>query len=292
MEDASVNTIKSALYLDFDNVYLGLLRNNQKTAARAFAEDPGAWLAWFERGAHLSDEPTTGTCPRRILVRRCYQTPERFNYRQNFVRAGFSVIDCPALTTMGKNGADIYMVMDIIDALDHRTHFDEFIILSSDADFTPVLTRIREHDRRSTIVTNAMAAAALKAASDSAVADTTFIRNALGIVSDGQLLAKVGVAIHDALEESPNGTILLSALGERQPIREAKENLLKNRYCGHGSLLGLLKSGEIPGRHLLCITGNSVLIYDPERWAEPSVPANSDQPEAGDATPFCGAAAE
>jgi uncharacterized LabA/DUF88 family protein len=52
------------------------------------------------------------------------------------------VIDCPPLTSQNKNGADIRMVMDILDALNHQTRFNEFILLSSDADFTPLLTRL------------------------------------------------------------------------------------------------------------------------------------------------------
>jgi uncharacterized LabA/DUF88 family protein len=53
------------------------------------------------------------------------------------------VVDCPPLTQRGKTSADVYMVMDVLDALEHKTEFDEFIILSSDADFTPVLLRLR-----------------------------------------------------------------------------------------------------------------------------------------------------
>ena len=35
------------------------------------------------------------------------------------------------------------MVMDVRDYLNHGTYFDEFVILSGDADFTPVLHRLR-----------------------------------------------------------------------------------------------------------------------------------------------------
>lgn len=39
----------------------------------------------------------------------------------------------------GKTSTDIHMVLDIIDLLQHETHYDEFIVFSADADFTPVL---------------------------------------------------------------------------------------------------------------------------------------------------------
>ncbi len=57
--------------------------------------------------------------------------------RHHFLRAGFEVIDCPPLTAQLKNSADIRIVMDVRDILNHDTHFDEFVILSGDADFTP-----------------------------------------------------------------------------------------------------------------------------------------------------------
>ena len=42
-----------------------------------------------------------------MLLRRCYLNPAEFgSYRTSFVRAGFTVHDCPPLTTRGKNAAD------------------------------------------------------------------------------------------------------------------------------------------------------------------------------------------
>jgi hypothetical protein len=291
LEKTVMHPIKTALYLDFDNVFLGL-RRESNAGALAFASNPSAWLAWFERGGHQAlTEPDATPNPRRFLVRRCYANPKLFwPYREAFVRAGFSVSDCPALTRMGKNSADMYMALDIYDALKHDTPRDEFIILSSDADFTPILTRLREHDRRSTIITNAVSAAALRAAADYAVTDTAFIRETLGIEPDDQLCATVGSAIYKALTESSDGTILLSSLGEQPLIKDVKDRLVKSKYCGHGSLLALLKSSEVPGRFMLSITGTRVLIYDPERWAEPTEPANSDQPDCSGPDAICAAA--
>jgi len=46
------------------------------------------------------------------------------------------------------------MAIDIVEALTHSTNFDEFVIFSADADFTPVLRRIREHDRQTLVVSS------------------------------------------------------------------------------------------------------------------------------------------
>jgi uncharacterized LabA/DUF88 family protein len=47
---------------------------------------------------------------------------------------------------------DIHMVLDIIDLLQHETRCDEFIVFSADADFTPVLRKLRRCDRRTTVL--------------------------------------------------------------------------------------------------------------------------------------------
>jgi hypothetical protein len=73
------------------------------------------------------------------------------------------------------------MVMDILDLMHHATRFDEFIILSGDSDFTPVLLRLRAHDRRTAILTIGPVAPAYRAASDLVISSDTFIEDALGL---------------------------------------------------------------------------------------------------------------
>ena len=122
-----VAPVKSALFVDFDNIYIGLTKTDP-VAAERFASDPFRWLAWLEKGLPGQN----GVNARSILIRRCYPNPDAGfrRYRSFFTSAAFSVIDCPSLTRTGKNSADIYMVMDILDMLNHKTHFDEFIIFS------------------------------------------------------------------------------------------------------------------------------------------------------------------
>ena len=95
--------------------------------------------------------------------------------RHHFLRSGFEVIDCPPLTAQLKNSADIRMVMDARDYLTHETYFDEFIILSSDADFTPLLHRLRAHARRTVIFTNDHTAAPYKAICDGSVRESDLL---------------------------------------------------------------------------------------------------------------------
>lgn len=177
--------MKSALFVDFDNIYIGL-QELSSSAADRFATDPARWLSWIEEGMQACQDELAGTIlERAILVRKCYLNPNMFHrFRPFFMRTAFSVVDCPPLAHRGKTSADIHMVMDILDAIEHPTHFEEFIILSGDADFTPVITRLRTHDRRSTVVTIGPATVAYQAAAEYIITQETFVRCALGITGD------------------------------------------------------------------------------------------------------------
>lgn len=169
--------LRSALFVDFDNIYSGLERGSRE-AARRFAQDPARWIGWLERLPVAGDEGLR----RRLLVRRCYLNPRRYNaFRPYFIRSAFEVVDCPPLTQQGKTSADVMMVLDVVDALNHPTRFDEFIVFSGDADFTPVLLRLRKHDRRTAVLTVGPASGAYRAASDLLLPEETFIEEALGV---------------------------------------------------------------------------------------------------------------
>jgi len=156
---------RCALFVDFDNVYLGLQRLDPDAAA-SFAEEPGRWLAALEEG-----EDAEGHFRRRFLVRSCYLNPSAFSqFRANFTRAGFQVVDCPSLTQQGKSSADINLVLDAVDALAAPVRYEEFVIVSADADFTPLALRCRAADRRVTVVTASPAASAYRAVADQVVA--------------------------------------------------------------------------------------------------------------------------
>ncbi|MCU0299912.1 MAG: NYN domain-containing protein, partial [Candidatus Nanopelagicales bacterium] len=115
-------------------------------------------------------EDIDGPFRRRFLQKACYLNPDVFRqYRSFFASAGFRVVDCPSLTQQGKSAADIHLVLDVVDALDHRTRFDEFIICSADADFTPLMARVRTHDRRTVMVAASPSAPAYQAVCDQVV---------------------------------------------------------------------------------------------------------------------------
>lgn len=194
--------MKSALFVDFDNVYSGL-RRLDPVAADHFALQPQAWMRWIAESLEPPLHAPSGA--RRLLVRRCYLNPQVYQrFRPAFNRAGFEIIDCPAMTSGGKTSTDIHMVLDIVELLQHQVHYDEFIVLSADADFTPVLRKLRRWDRRTTVLAIGFPSAAYQASADLLIDQDAFVREALGREepeSTQAVLAPAPAAIQQAVAD-------------------------------------------------------------------------------------------
>ncbi len=199
--------IYSALYVDFDNIYTRLSEQDP-ALARTFATNPQRWMRWLE--GHALRMIYGDGVRRRILKRCCYLNPHRYHeFRPFFIRTAFQVVDCPPLTSHGKTSADIHLVMDCMDALAHATRFDEIIILSGDADFTPLLLRIQEHARRSLVLSVGYTSPAYVAACSWRIREDWFIAQALeeprADEMEGQGERYAEGKGHDAREARSNG---------------------------------------------------------------------------------------
>ena len=211
--EQSSGSFLSAVFVDYDNIYMSLRRKSEE-AAKRFAKDAGLWIKAIETGSLITPTNAPGTeGVRRIVMNRCYGNPvprrnqsdnstdmSSFPFvRHHFLRAGFEIVDCPPLTAQLKNSSDIRMVMDVRDYLTHATYFDEFIILSGDADFTPVLHRLRAHARRTVIFANDNTAAPYTAICDGEIRESDLI----ALLLEGRLGAETPVAVI-AKTEAPN----------------------------------------------------------------------------------------
>ena len=193
--------MKSALFVDFDNVFTQL-RALQPAAAERFARQPIEWIRWLTNSLEIPDghDPSAR---RRLLVRRCSLNPNWYQiYRHAFLRAGFEIVDCPPVTSQGKTSTDIHMVLDIIELLQHETRYDEFIVLSADADFTPVLRKLRRYDRRTSVLAIGFPSAAYQASADLLIDERLFIEQALGLSAEAAEAAEV--AATPALNQAPD----------------------------------------------------------------------------------------
>ena len=232
----------SAVFVDYDNIYLSLKRKDEE-AARRFAKEAAGWLREIESGRLLTSTNSAGmTRTRRIVMSRCYGNPvPRRNSRDNstdmssfpfvrhhFLRAGFEIIDCPPLTAQLKNSSDIRMVMDMRDYLVHDTRFDEFIILSGDADFTPVLHRLRAHARRTVIYANEHTASPYTAICDAEIREADLMqllvngsidRPASSEVTTRSTAPDDHVAVATAPDETPEPAAAAAAAPSLEQVR-------------------------------------------------------------------------
>ncbi len=238
---------------------------------------------------------------RRIVINRCYGNPvprrnqsdnstdmSSFPFvRHHFLRAGFEVIDCPPLTAQLKNSADIRMVMDVRDLLTHDTYFDEFVILSADADFTPVLHRLRSHARRTVIFSNDHTAAPYTAICDAEIREADL----LSLLIDGQLTepepgprepqalpsaASIEALRNEILTEVAN---LVRAADAPVPLEALADRCV--RVLGHEKTVGAAWGGTGSFRDLLTrglpedirLTGQPpYFVYDATRAAQAEAP--------------------
>ncbi|MGG5258197.1 NYN domain-containing protein [Phycicoccus avicenniae] len=178
---------RSALFIDFDNFFSGLLGADPAAALRA-VENPGLWLRGLVQGV----DPATP--PRRWLILRCYLNPNGSvehprdparrlyfsNFRPFFTQAGVEVVDCPSLTRGAKNGADIRIAVDAMTALQSPVPFDELVIASSDADFTPLLQVVRANDKRITVIATSTTAPAYESLADEVLDESDLFALASG----------------------------------------------------------------------------------------------------------------
>jgi NYN domain/OST-HTH/LOTUS domain len=86
----------------------------------------------------------------RVVFRRAYADWNLFSdYRQGLVSQRIEMIDIPQRTGMvRKNAADIKLAVDALELAFERDFVTTFVIASGDSDFTPLVLKLRELNRR------------------------------------------------------------------------------------------------------------------------------------------------
>ena len=270
MSRDSSGSFLSAIFVDYDNIYLSLKRKNEE-AAKRFAKESHRWIRAIESGRLITaTNGLGGPVQRRMVMNRCYGNPvprrnqsdnstdmNSFPFvRHHFLRGGFEVVDCPPLTAQLKNSADIRMVMDIRDFLTHDTYFDEFVILSSDADFTPLLHRLRAHARHTIVFSNDHTAAPYSALCDGEVRENSLIEL---LLEDTQIEAESQPVLEPAvpaLDTTACRTDIVSEIvrsvlsaSAPQPLEALAERAI--RVLGHAKTVGTEWGGAGSFRDLL-----------------------------------------
>jgi uncharacterized protein (TIGR00288 family) len=61
---------------------------------------------------------------------------------------GISMMEMPRGRMSGKNSADIAMVVEALDLCYSKEHIDAFALLSGDSDFSPLVSKLKENNKR------------------------------------------------------------------------------------------------------------------------------------------------
>jgi len=85
----------------------------------------------------------------RIVYKRAYCDWGKYRSAvRDFHTQGVELIDIPQSKASGKNSADIRMVVDALDLCYQKAHLDMFALLSGDSDFSPLVAKLKENDKR------------------------------------------------------------------------------------------------------------------------------------------------
>ncbi len=84
-----------------------------------------------------------------IIVKKAYCDWSNYkSLKKPLHEAAFELIEVPHVSYSGKNSADIRMVVDALDTCYSNEHVDLFVILTGDSDFSPLVTKLRENNKR------------------------------------------------------------------------------------------------------------------------------------------------
>jgi len=85
----------------------------------------------------------------RIVFKRAYCDWGRYrSASREFHSQGIEMVDIPQSKMSGKNSADIHMVVDALDLCYSKSHIDMFALLSGDSDFSPLVSKLKENNKR------------------------------------------------------------------------------------------------------------------------------------------------
>ena len=121
-----------AVFVDFENLALGV--QDVKGGKKSFQIDL-VLKRLLEKG--------------RIVYRRAYCDWSHYRSAvREFHQHGIELIDIPQTRVGGKNSADIRMVVDALDLCYAKQHIDIFALCTGDSDFSPLVSKLKENDKR------------------------------------------------------------------------------------------------------------------------------------------------
>ncbi len=84
-----------------------------------------------------------------IVVKKAYADWDRYkSSKKPMHEAAFELIEIPHVSYSGKNSADIRMVVDALDLCYTKSHVDLFVLITGDSDFSPLVSKLRENNKK------------------------------------------------------------------------------------------------------------------------------------------------
>jgi len=118
-----------ALFIDFDNVAIGARDSGQRFEIKLLLQ------RLLEKG--------------KIIAKKAYADWHFYKEHMSPLHeAAIELIEIPMPKISGKNSADIKLVVDAMDLCYSKDHIDTFVIVSGDSDFSPLVSKLRENNKR------------------------------------------------------------------------------------------------------------------------------------------------
>jgi uncharacterized protein (TIGR00288 family) len=200
----------------------------------------------------------------RIVFKRAYCDWGSYrDFTREFHAHGVEMVDIPQTRQSGKNSADIHMVVDALDLCYAKQHIDIFALLSGDSDFSPLVSKLKENNKR------VIGCGVKSSTSDLLIAgcDEFIYYDDLARVATTRSRRRTKKKVVDKKDEARDRLVeIVDSLSAdydelwgsmiKQALRRVYPNFSES-YYGYGNFSELLQDCESRGR----IT----LDYDPQR---------------------------
>jgi len=163
----------------------------------------------------------------RVLVKRAYADWSRYrDARHELQNAGLGLIEMPSAREGAKNRADIQMAVDAMELAYSREHVDNFVIVSGDSDFTPLVGKLRELNKRVIGVGNRESASELLIAN----CDEFIFYDSLAAKAGGTSPRRTGGAEVNPVQLLQETLTALQREGVEWPLASVAKDSMRRKY--------------------------------------------------------------
>jgi hypothetical protein len=131
--------------------------------------------------------------------------------------------------------------MDVLDTVTHYPHVQEYVIMAADADYTPLVTRLRKHMKETVVYQAKATSAAYTAACDSVIGEEEFLE----LLRDDTETEEVATRHSQSANAASHGVSLPSLTAPFKPISPTRVAEAVHRYFaesapGHKALVATI----------------------------------------------------